>query len=139
MNTQTKIIIILTSIFLVTISYFLIVDSTNLGENYFYLTPDEGYDIGYPGGAIVYKSTKKNVFSEIIIKSEVVGLDYDDKYIIALQRKDSVLFQFYIIEKKTDSLFGPYMRTEYNEKRAKLGLPEGLDLNKHTTFSKNSK
>ncbi len=105
-------------------------DSANLGGNYFYLSPDEAYDIGYPGGAIVYKSTRENVFAETIISNEVVDVDYDDEYIVALQKKDSVLLYYYIIEKRTDSLFGPYTSTEYDKKRAKLGLPKELDLNK---------
>ena len=50
----------------------------NLGDNYFYLNRDEAIDIGYPGGAIIYKATQKYNFSDIKILAKFFPIAWQD-------------------------------------------------------------
>ena len=79
------------------------VDDQNLGDNYYYLPKYEAKDIGYPGGAIVYKSAEKNIFKEVKIEGEVINV-------------------------KSDLVYGPFNKKDYQKKRLELGIPDKLKL-----------
>lgn len=127
-KTILKIGAILTFSLSVIILFFVVYEPDYLGDNYYYLSPDEAYDIGSSNGAIIYKSNDRFVFEYIIIEEEVVEVDYDDDYIVALQKRDSTVFHYFIINKKTDSLFGPFVQSEFKKKRDQLGLDLNLKL-----------
>ncbi len=104
-----------------------------LGDNYYFLTEYEAIDIGFPDGATVYKALHKNVFNDIKIQGNVVDAISNPDFIVASQRKDSSIIesdslQYYIIVKKTDSVYGPYNLDEYLQKRKKLNIPNKLIL-----------
>ena len=116
-------------------------DEQDLGDNYFYLPKYEAIDLGYPGGGMVYKSSEKYLFKEIKITGNVAEAYSNKDFIIASQNTDTSynktmhsnvakrkLTQYFIIEKKTDILFGPYNKEEYIKKREELGVPRGLQL-----------
>lgn len=83
-------------------------NNTELGNSYYYLDRFEATDIGYPNGAIVYKSPTKNLFKEIIISKQVVQVNHNDKYILAKQIvTNKIDTNYYIIDKINSKLFGP--------------------------------
>lgn len=81
----------------------------NLGDNYYYLNKYEAIDIGYPNGAIIYKSQQEDVFQNVMVPGNVVNVNFNDQYIIAKQSPlkyptDTVYF---IILKNVDKVYGP--------------------------------
>lgn len=84
-------------------------DNADLGDSYYYLDPFEAIDVGYPDGAIVYKSTKKLVFDSIIISKEVVQVSHNDQFIFAKQLADvnKLDTNYFIIDKERDKIYGP--------------------------------
>lgn len=117
-----------------------------LGGGYHYLTRDEAIDIG-SRGAIVYKSPDIYSFQDIKISGDVVRIAHNSEFIIAIQKKPVSLeieqepfeynkelsLNYFIIVKKTDSVYGPYTEEEYREKREKLRIPKYLRLKKVKT------
>jgi hypothetical protein len=93
--------------------------STDLGDNYYHLDKYEANDVGYPGGAIVYKSTNENVFRNIRIRGDVLSVKTDSKFIIA--KRDPIIswntntgiLEYFIILKKNDSLIGPMKKEKF--------------------------
>jgi hypothetical protein len=109
----------------------------DLGDNYFYLPKYEAVDIGYPDGAIIYKSTERNVFSDVKIHRNVISVDKNKDFIIAIQQDDSVTqpkaqdskyLHYFIIAKQTDMVYGPFSKIEYLKKREELKIPHNLKL-----------
>ena len=105
------------------------VDDQNLGDNYYYLPKYEAKDIGYPGGAIVYKSAEKNIFKEVKIEGEVINVNSNKDFIIAIQKAYTSRFdtsrlnitemnclKYYIINKKSDLVYGPFNKKDYQKK-----------------------
>ena len=110
-------------------------DTETLGDNYYYLSPYEAIDVGFPEGAIIYKSSQKNLFSDIKIQGEVISINYDKDFIVAVQQKKSSeelvkdkMLYYFIIEKKLDNVIGPLSKQEYLKKREELGVPRELKL-----------
>ena len=110
-------------------------DTETLGDNYYYLSPYEAIDVGFPEGAIIYKSSQKNLFSDIKIQGEVISINYDKDFIVAVQKKKSSaelvkdkMLYYFIIEKKLDNVIGPLSKQEYLKKREELGVPRELKL-----------
>ena len=136
--------VIITSLLL--ISGFIIFnfreDEALLGDDYYYLSSFEAIDVGYPGGAIIYKSPEQNSMRDIKIRGDVVSVNHDDNYIIAIQQpknssdfkliksynSNDTILNYFIISKKLDRLFGPYKKEEYLLKRKELGVPKELQL-----------
>lgn len=130
------------AIFIILLSVFLLLvfgrDEQDLGDNYYYLPEYEAIDVGYPGGAIVYKSSQKYLYSDIKIKGDVISVNSNKDFVIAIQKIDSsnmekthsviVDLQFYIIVKSSDLVYGPYSKKEYLQKRKELGVPNKLRL-----------
>jgi hypothetical protein len=123
----------------ITISLLLIIlffggdDGQDLGNDYYYLPDYEAIDMGFPGGAIIYKSKQKYVFNDIKVYKNVVNANSNNDFVLAIQKlddfsieKDSL--QYYIIVKKTDLVHGPYNKKKYSQKREELGVPEKLKL-----------
>jgi hypothetical protein len=90
-------------------------DGSDLGNKYYYLPDYEALDIGYAYGSMVYKSENKNHFNNVLIYSEIERINYNDKYILAIQKpnksliikriKDDLeLWNNYYSENKKDSL-----------------------------------
>ena len=110
-------------------------DTETLGDNYYYLSPYEAIDVGFPEGAIIYKSSQKNLFSDIKIQGEVISINYDKDFIGAVKQKKSSaelvkdkMLYYFIIEKKLDNVIGPLSKQEYLKKREELGVPRELKL-----------
>jgi len=106
-------------------------DEQDLGDNYYFLPEYEAIDIGFPDGAVVYKAAQKNVFNDIKIQGNVVDARGNSDFIVVSQRKDSSnidTLQYYIIAKKTDSIYGPYNTEGYLQNRKKLNVPKNLIL-----------
>lgn len=109
----------------------------DLGDNYFYLPKYEAVDIGSPDGAIIYKSKERNVFTDIKIHRNVISVDKNKDFIIAIQQDDSItqpkvqdskFLHYFIIAKQTDMVYGPFSKVEYLKKREELKIPHNLKL-----------
>lgn len=113
----------------------------DLGDNYFYLPKYEAVDIGYPDGAIIYKSAERNVFSDVKIHKNVITVNKNKNFIIAIQQDDSLNIKsiyptaqdnkrlhYFIIVKQTDMVYGPFSKNEYLKKREELKVPTNLKL-----------
>ncbi|AXP81612.1 hypothetical protein CJ739_2539 [Mariniflexile rhizosphaerae] len=100
-----------------------------LGNSYYFLPKDEAIDVGYPEGeAIVYKSNKEYVFSNIRIRGDVLEVHADSKFIIAKRdpliswETNTGVLEYFIILKKNDSLIGPLTSEKFGLKAEKLGV-----------------
>ena len=100
-----------------------------LGNDYYFLPKYESIDVGYPNSeAIVYKSSQEYVFSDIKIQGDVLEVNFNSKYIIAkrdpLIKRDenSGVIEYYIIEKKSDKLFGPLTEKGFDKKTVELKI-----------------
>lgn len=67
-------------------------------ENYFYLSRYEALDVGYPYGAIVYKSPEEYLYRNVIIGGNVLIFKQNSKYIVAKQDLDVGLLRKWIGE-----------------------------------------
>jgi hypothetical protein len=132
-----KWIMLIMGMLIVCAGYWLMLrtDQQTLGWRYYYLPQYEAYDLGYPDGGIIYKSSEQNVFSQIIIHGSVIAMNENSAFIIALQCKnDSTAnstfhsMNYYIIDRKTDAIYGPYKEEEYLVKREELEVPRNLQL-----------
>ena len=110
-------------------------DTETLGDNYYYLSPYEAIDVGFPEGAIIYKSSQKGLFSDDQIPGEVSRINYDKDCTLAVKKKKSSaelvkdkMLYYFIIEKKLDNVIGPLSKQEYLKKREELGVPRELKL-----------
>jgi hypothetical protein len=111
-------------------------DEQILGDNYYYLPKYEAKDVGYPGGGIIYKSNQKYSFTDIKINGNVVEVHSNDDFIIAIQNSDTSYLEskhktvskantplyYYIINKKSDIVYGPFNNTEYLNKCEEIGV-----------------
>ena len=98
--------------------------------------------MGYPGGAIIYKSTQKYHFDQVKIPGNVTKTNANEDFIIAERNNDisyqghiksvalnkQILTSYYIIIKKTNCILGPFTQTEYLSKRKTLNIPNQLTL-----------
>lgn len=134
-----KRIILFISILSVTMVCYLKDKTQDLGDSYYYLPLYEAIDVGFPDGAIIYKGPQKYHYSEVKIKHEVISVKYDKEHILAIQRigagtdeSHSSIAQdhlrYYIIEKKTDIVYGPYTYQEYLQRRDTVGVSNTLKL-----------
>jgi hypothetical protein len=129
MRKISKIILLLFISLLIGCSFFF--DKEKLGDNYYYLSIFDAYDVGFEKGPIIYKSNQKMVFEKIIIEGDVVEVNYNDNYIIA-KKANHIEFrkeyfndekvEYFIISKKSDSIFGPYNEMWYKVKKMELNL-----------------
>lgn len=109
----------ITSTLLVCASLSSCYEDQDLGSGYYYLPDYEALDIGYPAKTALYKSLQKNVFSNVIAEGDVAVIRFNDKW-IAFTQKDTMApstekVSAYLINKKTDKLYGPYSKTAYNQ------------------------
>jgi hypothetical protein len=126
-------------------------DERNLGDNYFYLPMYEAKDIGHKG-SFIYTSHYKNVFSNIIIESNVIDINVNKDFILAVQKLDTGNLEvradiiidteleekdlrYFIIVKFTGSIYGPYSKEKYLLKRNELNIPKELKLGLKYTFN----
>jgi len=113
----------------------------NLGDNYYYLPEYEAIDVRYPYGAIIYKSTQRCEIDEVKIHRNVISVNKNKQFIIAIQQDDSVNVKsrqsnvldsnhlhYFIIVKQTDMVYGPFNKFEYFKKREELMIPKSLKL-----------
>ena len=110
-------------------------DDQDLGDNYYFLPEYEAVDIGFPDGSSIYRASHKYIFNDIKIQGNVVDARSNAEFIVVSQRKDSSniendSLQYYIIVKKTDSIYGPYNTVGYLRKRKELEVPKELRLEK---------
>ena len=82
-------------------------DNSDLGDSYYYLDSFEAIDVGFPNGAIIYKSKKKHQFDSIVISKEVVYAIHSNRFIFAKQlsneqKRDT---NYYIIDKLNDKIY----------------------------------
>ena len=93
-----------------------------LGNGYYHLPKYESIDVGYPDcEAIIYKSTKEYVFSDIIINGDVIDVEFDSEHIISKRDpiinmdKNTGILEYYVIVKKSDKLIGPLTIKEFEQ------------------------
>lgn len=106
-------------------------DDNDLGDNYHYLPDYEAIDVGYPGGAIIYKSAQKLAFDDVKISGNVKDVSWNKDFILAYQKLGTSYNNtnhFFIIVKKTDLVYGPFQKDEYLRWKHQLGVPEELNL-----------
>jgi hypothetical protein len=53
--------------------------------DYYYLSREEAIDVGYPSGAIIYKSTERYFLKEVVITGDVIKVENTKSYIAAKQ------------------------------------------------------
>jgi len=114
-------------------------DHDYLGDDYYYLPPYEAIDVGFPGGAIIYRSPQKYSFNKIILQGEVIDIKHNEDFIIAVQQKEATSdlaehkngpgrkkLGYFIIDKKKEILFGPFTKSEFLQKCNEQGVPQDL-------------
>ena len=95
-------------------SFFLLTacqwNDAKLGHHYYYLNQDEATDVGYPGGAIIYKSAQEYSYSDVIVSGNVVEVRFNDQFIVAKQKpieKATDTIWYFLINKTNDRVYGP--------------------------------
>ncbi len=103
-------------------------NDSNLGKNYYYLNEYNAVDMGFPDGAIIYKSKEENVFQDIKVSGNVVKVDYDENFIIAkrIARESMNDTSYFIIIKKTDTVLGPLNLKSFRQKEIELNIELNL-------------
>ncbi|AZI56116.1 hypothetical protein EIB75_13025 [Epilithonimonas vandammei] len=95
----------------------------DLGDGYYFLPEYEALDIGFPNGAIVYKSFDKNVFEDIIIPATVVEAKNRGDYIIAIQiPQNDTVKRYFVIDKKGSKIFKDLNKKEFLDICSKKGI-----------------
>ncbi len=80
-----------------------------LGDGYYYLSVEEAIDVGYPDGAIIYKSTERYFFKDVVITGDVIKVENNKSYIAAKQIDritDSI--NYFLIDKISNINHGPF-------------------------------
>ncbi len=110
-------------------------ENQNLGDDYYFLPDYVAYDVGYPGGAIIYKSPEKYYYKKIVVKGNVKAVHHNRKYIIASQKlldvetqTEDTTFNYFIIDKENDSVYGPLSWENY------LDTKKALEVNVFLRF-----
>ena len=113
-------------VIILVISFSSCKDDANLGDSYYYLDPCEAIDVGYPDGAIIYKSDRKLVFDTTIISKQVVAVTHNDQFILAKQVSTADVYDtnYYFVDKTTDRVYGPL--TLDSSKKITIHLRTGL-------------
>jgi hypothetical protein len=118
-----------------TLCIYLSIDKDSLGEGYFYLSEYDAFDLGYPGGGIIYKSPEKYLFHDIVVSGNVIRVNHNKEFILALQFPSESatedlkeLPHYFIIQKKLNLIQGPCNKEMYLQKRKELDVPETLVL-----------
>ena len=97
----------------------------DLGDGYYFLPEYEALDIGFPDGAIVYKSNNKNSYSieDIKIPATVIEAKNRGDYIIAIQiPQNDTVKKYFVIDKKDGKIFKDLNKKEFLEICSKKGL-----------------
>ena len=125
-------------------------DEGVLGDDYYWMPDYEAEDVGYYG-SILYKSDNQNILSGIKICPDVINAKSNNTYIIVIQRPNKMVIEqmrvegridrkksyeylyknatnYYIINKKTDIIYGLLNKEEYLLKRKELNLSERFEL-----------
>lgn len=138
-------LIFLTSVLLLAVVAFLFLSEggDSLGDNYYYLPEYEAIDMGFHGGAVIYRSKRKNLFSDIKIQGNIINVSHNSEFLIAIQQQvDSFgvkkenfvtkdpnkVLNYFIIDKDSGTLFGPYTKEQYILKRNQISVPTDLDF-----------
>lgn len=112
-----------------------ITDDQDLGDGYYYLPNYEAIDIGYPDGPIIYRSTQKRYFMEVIIKDNIHNVVSNRKYIVVYAKEKEKCSlsdskrgndRYYIINKKSGKVEGPIGNHEFLERVSELGVLKEL-------------
>jgi len=86
----------------------------DLGDGYYYMPEYEAKDIGFPDGAIVYKSFDKSVIEDIKIPATVIEAKNRGNYIIAIQiQQNDTVKKYFVIDKKSGKVFKDLSRKEF--------------------------
>jgi hypothetical protein len=109
------------------------INDYDLGDSYYYLPKYESIDIGYPEAeAIIYKSAKKNLFTDVKIRGDVISVSSNKDLILASQHPTNIhgidTVRYFIIRKEMDAVYGPYKKEEYLLMRKQLRIPQELKL-----------
>ncbi|RYD53227.1 MAG: DUF3997 domain-containing protein [Sphingobacteriales bacterium] len=113
-----------------------ILNNDNLGKGYYYLSKDDAIDVGYPErGGIIYKSKRKYHYDSILVHKNVLSVDNNNEFIVALQDTgsgkkydDHNNILYYIIDKENNLMYGPLSKKDYINKRILLKIPDGIDV-----------
>lgn len=109
--------------------FFASCGDRDLGDGYFHLPKYEAIDVGYPENeSILYRSSEEYLFSDIIIKGDVIEVQSDSRHIIAkrdpLIKRDNNTgtIEYFIIQKVNDSLIGPLTKKVFKESTNDLNV-----------------
>jgi uncharacterized lipoprotein YehR (DUF1307 family) len=74
----------------------------------------------------VTKNTKENS-TKYIIDNNVIGIAWNDNFILAEQSKDEILY-YWIIDVKTDKIYGPLTENDFRSQKKDLNVSDELKL-----------
>ena len=111
-----------------------------LGDGYYYLPAYEALDVG--GTPMVYKSTQRDVFSDIKIEGDLRGVKANRQFVLAVRQPPASPvervwrpapfngkgLQYFILVKTSDAVYGPYDWDKYAQQRTRLGVPQDLQV-----------
>jgi hypothetical protein len=96
----------------------------NLGKNYWIFDYYDYKEYGFNDELFIYKSSNINVYEKIILKGNIILVGFNDDIIICAVSKKDLKFDFltsnydeisyYIIDKKSDLVKGPFDTYKYN-------------------------
>lgn len=106
-----------------------------LGNGYYYLPKYEAIDVGFPKGSVIYQSNNRKIYSNVLIESGIIEAKSDRRHILVGQNRekkdskdDTVVSFLWIIDKKTNIIYGPLSLDDYLLKKKELGVSNNLQL-----------
>lgn len=77
------------------------------------MSQDASIDMWYPNwNGIIYKSRWPNYYDNIFLEGNILNVDFDENVIVGHMREED-LDQWYIINKNTQEMLGPFSVEEY--------------------------
>lgn len=123
------------TLFIILLFFSSCFSEADLGDGYYYLSYGNAIDNGYNEGSTIYKSPQKLCFQTVLIQGGILEVNKSKDYILVgqnKQQKDSnektKVFYFWIINKQSSGVYGPFVSDEYENKKKELGVPESLKL-----------
>ena len=115
---------------------------------------EKNYELDYNPNEEIWLVVKDNGYSNVKIPGHILFYGHNNNFIIACQKpsdsiynfKENLIFdkmmdkiyntkynQFWILELKNDSIYGPMNKTKYLAVRKEIGIPESLKMD-YSTF-----
>ncbi len=109
--------------------YYNWYNDRDLWDWYYYLPLYEAIDIWYPEKtALIYKSRRMYLFSNIKITWDIINVKYNDDFIVFSKKMEDNLFKCFIIDKKSNQILGPFTTYDFVSYARRLNVSLNCEI-----------